>query len=98
MEQGLDMSADDREANGAPALSLVSVGNREEGGKRRILPALEELKAWPQWVTHAHKVPHNPATGLRASVADASTWTNFVTAARARKRLGHAGLSFVLTV
>jgi primase-polymerase (primpol)-like protein len=50
-----------------------------------------ELTTFPQWVCwqwgaerngRREKVPHNPRTGLRASVSDPHTWSTFAEAAR----------------
>jgi putative DNA primase/helicase len=67
--------------------------------------ATDELAGWRQWVTwqvedrggQATKVPYDPTTGQRASVADPATWTDFPTAIGAFHEGGFSGVGFVLT-
>jgi putative DNA primase/helicase len=67
------------------------------------LPAIEELRSYPQWVAwrsaprasgKAAKVPITPATRLPARVDDRSTWSTWEAA---RAAGGRRGIGFVLT-
>lgn len=57
----------------------------------------EELRCLRQWVVHRDKIPHNPATGYRASVKDPTTWGTFDAACAAVQSGGFSGIGFVFT-
>lgn len=57
-----------------------------------------DLRAYSQWVCHdAAKLPINPHTGTKASVADPATWGTFEQACDAAAKGRGVGIGFVFT-
>ena len=71
----------------------------------RTIPAIEELKQYPNWIAwrvetrndKSTKIPVNPQTGGRAMSNNASTWGTYQQAKARYMKGGCAGLGFVFT-
>lgn len=72
---------------------------------RRSFTAPEQLKLYPSWVVWGapgstgdeRKIPYSARRGTPASVTDATTWSDFETAAAFANQFGFEGLGFVLS-